>query len=89
MTNKQIYDLIKSIVVEEIKAQGLLIGQWHLGVVNSVVDSKFLSVFIDGSTTAQNIPYNPSVSFIPNEEIWVVYINGNSKDKFALCKRAV
>lgn len=88
MNDKKFHDLIKTIVQNELKAQNL-VGNWHLGVVDSVTSSKKLSVFVDGSTTAQSISCNPDVTFNVNDEVWVVFINGNPRDKFVISKRAV
>ena len=82
-------DAVRSIVQAELNNLGLLQGQWHLGKVSSVINSKQITAYVDGSTTAQTIASNPSVTFSVNDEIWIIFVNGNSKDKFALCKRAI
>lgn len=84
-----IYKLLSEIVRTEIRNLGLLNGDWHLGKVDSVVSNKMLNVLIDGSSTPQPVPCNPDINFSPQDNVIVVYINGNSKDKFVLCKRAV
>jgi hypothetical protein len=88
MNDSKFYELIKSIVKSELSKQGV-VGNWHLGKVDQVISSKKLKVFIDGGTVSQTVSCNPSITFAVNDEVWVVYVNGNSKDKFALCKRAV
>lgn len=89
MNQEAIYGLIRKMIQTEISNLGLLQGEWHLGKVDGVVDNKKLHAFIDGSSTSQLIASNPDVSFQPLDEIYVVYINGDSKNKFALCRRAV
>lgn len=64
-------------------------GEWHLGKVASVISSKRLSVYVDGSSASQNIACNPDVAFGVGDEIFVIFVNGNQLDKFAICKRAV
>ncbi|MFB5759116.1 hypothetical protein [Paenibacillus medicaginis] len=82
------YDAVKKIVQTEISNLGLLNGNWHLGEVVSIVNSFKLMVCVDGSTTPQEISYNPDVSFKAGDQVWVIFINGKSRDKFVLCKRA-
>ena len=84
-----IYKLVSEIVRTEIRNLGLLKGDWHLGKVHSVIDSKKLNVYVDGATVHQPIPCNPDVMFSPQDEVIVIYLNGNSKDKFCLCRRAI
>ncbi|OZB98008.1 hypothetical protein [Paenibacillus sp. XY044] len=84
-----VYKLISEIVRTEIRNLGLLSGEWHLGTVDSIVSTKKINVFIDGSTSSQTIPCNPDVAFKPGDHIYVIFVNGDSKDKFALCKRGI
>ena len=88
MDDKKFYEFVREIVKSELSKQNL-VGNWHLGKVSSIVNSKQLKVYVDGGTIEQTIPCNPSVTFAVNDEVWVVYVNGNSKDKFVLSKRAV
>ncbi|MGG2091226.1 hypothetical protein AB1283_25955 [Bacillus sp. S13(2024)] len=90
MANKLI-ETITKIVYQILNKEGLIGGggEWHLGKVKSVVDSKKLEVYVDGSSISQIVPCNPSVTFAANDEIWVVFINGNSINKFAISKRGV
>lgn len=92
MMNKDKEDfiaLVQNIVRTEINNLGLLQGQWHLGVVDTIVDAKFLNTFIDGSIVSQKIPFNPSVTFAIGDNILILYVNGNSRDKYAFAKRTV
>lgn len=89
MNDKQFHDLIKTMIRDELKAQGLLVGQWHLGKVGQTISTKQLKCYIDGGDALQTVACNPKVTFAVNDEIWVVYINGNPRDKFAICHRAV
>jgi hypothetical protein len=88
MDTKQFYEMVRTIVRDELKSQNI-VGQWHLGTVTEVTDTKQLKVIVDAGELSQTIPCNPSVTFAVNDEVWVVYINGNARDKFVLCKRAV
>lgn len=89
MNDRQLYDSIKEIVLDVMRAEGAFIGQWHLGLVDSIVSPTKLKVFVDGSTTSQTISCNPDVTFPVESHVWVVYINGNARDKFVLSKRAI
>lgn len=89
MNDKQVYDSIKEIVMDVMRAEGLLVGHWHLGTVDEVLSSTKLKVFVDGSDVAQTISCNPDVTFEVDSHVWVVYINGNARDKFVISKRAI
>lgn len=82
-------NFIRQVVHTELDNEGILRGQWHFGVVDTVISPKRLTVFIDGSPTSQEIPCNPNVPFNPQDHIVIIYFNGNSQDKFALCKTGV
>jgi hypothetical protein len=87
--DRQFYEYVKQIVIDILKSNGMFIGQWHVGTVDQVISPTRLKVFVDGSNTSQTIPCNPDVTFNVGDYVWVVYINGNPRDKFVLCKRAV
>jgi hypothetical protein len=89
MNDKQFHNIIREIIREELKKLNLLTGQWHLGTVSEILSQKRLKVFVDGSDTAQTIPCNPDITFAVNDEVWVVYINGNPRDKYVISKRAI
>lgn len=92
MENRQkeeLIALVRNIVNTELHNIGLLNGQWHVGKVASVVNSKMLSIYLDGSTTAQNIPCNPDVTFSAGNYVFVLFINGDSKNPFVPFKRAI
>jgi hypothetical protein len=83
------YETIKKIIYQILRKENLFQGEWHNGKVESVISAKLLSVYVDGSTTAQKIPCNPDVTFVIGDEIFVIHVNGDSKNKFALCRRGV
>lgn len=85
----QEYELIKKIIHAEISNLGLLKGDYHLGTVKAVKANNILSVCVDGSSTPQDIPCNPDGNFSVNSEVWVIFINGDSKNKFVISRRAV
>lgn len=89
MNNDQLHNIIKQIIQTELKNKNILNGQWHLGVVDSIIDSKKLSVFVDGSTTAQTIPCDPDRTYQVGDEVWVVFINGNPRNKQVMGRRPV
>lgn len=89
MNDKQIYDKVKEIVLDVMKAEGAFVGQWHLGTVDTIVSPTKLKVFVDGSTVSQTVSCNPDVTFTKGNYVWVVYINGNPRDKFVLSRRAI
>ncbi len=80
---------LEQIINQVLEKKGLLNGMWHLGEVVSVISTKKLGIKIDGSSNIQTVPCNPDVTFSVGDQVWVVYINGNSKDKFVISKRAV
>jgi len=82
-------DKVKKIIYAILRKENILQGQWHMGKVEEVLSNKLLSVYIDGSDEAQKIPCNPDVSFSQEDKVFVLYVNGNSKDKFVPFKRGI
>lgn len=82
-------DTVKRIVYKIFEKEGVLRGEWHLGKVKTVISTKMLEVYLDGSETAIKIPCNPDVTFNVNDEVFVIFINKKTSDKFVLCRRAV
>jgi hypothetical protein len=89
MTEQQFYDAVRKIVYQILTKEKLLQSEWHLGTVESVIDSKTLSVYVDGSTTPQAIPCNPDVTFNVGDEVFVLFVNNDSRNKFVPFKRGV
>ena len=67
----------------------LLQGEWQHGKVVEVLSSKMLALSINGSEVSQKVPCNPDIVFNVGDEVWVVYINRNSNDKFVISRRAI
>lgn len=84
----QFISIVTQIVQTVLQNNNVLQGEWHLGKVESVVSNYALNVYVDGSLIPQVIPCNPNIRFIPNDEVWVHYVNGDSKNKFIPYKRA-
>ena len=82
-------EFVQRIVRIELQNAGLQQGQWHIGTVTSIVSSKILQVKIDGSTVAQKVPCNPDITFAVNDPVFVLFVNGDSKNKYIPFKRAI
>ncbi|MGG3892000.1 hypothetical protein [Metabacillus fastidiosus] len=80
---------IEKLVMKILSRLGLLNGQWHLGEVTQVLSPTKLKVKVDGSETEQTISCNPDVTFQTGNHVWVIFINGNGRDKFVISKRAL
>lgn len=89
LENKKFVNWITDIIKKELDKRNLSQGNWQLGVVSSVISPKKLNVFVNGSTTPQEVSCNPDETFSQNDHVWVIFINGDSKNKFVLCRRAV
>ncbi|MCY9599131.1 hypothetical protein PC41400_08100 [Paenibacillus chitinolyticus] len=87
MTNEDFIKAVRQIVNIELKENNLAIGHWHLGTVMKVKNKTLLSISINGSATSQDVPCNPDVNFIKGDLVYVVYVNGDSKNKFVPYKR--
>ena len=82
--------IIQEIVTSTLKKLGLLNNEWHLGKVHSIAPNGMLNVYIDGSTyVTPNIPCNPDITFLTNDEVWVHFINRNQSHLFVPYKRQV
>ena len=89
MNDKQIYNQIRRIVLDVLESEGMFIKEWHHGKVDVVTSPTHLKVFVDGSEMSQTISCNPDVTFTVGDEVWVLYINGNPRDKHVISKRAI
>ncbi len=86
---KETLSLFKKIIKKVLKEENLSRNEWHVGKVSSVISTKLLNVYVNGSTIVQKIPCNPNVTFSVGEEVWVHFVNGDSKNKFVPYKRAI
>lgn len=86
---EQIYEIITKIVHSTISNLGLLKGDWQLGTIDSIISPKKAMVFINGSSESYPIPTNPDVTFHPQDSVFVILVNGDSKNKFVISRRAV
>lgn len=86
--DSKFFNLVKKIVYKILTKEKLLQGDWHLGKVASVVSRFKLNIYIDGSNTIQIVPCNPDVTFAVNDEVFVHFVNGDSKNPFVPYKRA-
>lgn len=82
---KQFVDFITKIVRDEINQ----LKEWHLGEIESVIDTKKVRCFVDGSNLSQIISCNPDIIFNQGDHVWVIFINSDSKNKFVISKRAL
>ena len=86
---KQQLNIIEKLIYKILDEHKVLQGNWHLGEVTQIISSTKIKAKIDGGEVAQTISCNPDVTFSVGNHIWVIFINGNGRDKFALCKRAI
>lgn len=64
------------------------LNPWHYGTVASINSNGTLNAYIDGSNEiTPSISYNPDIHFRSGDRIWILYINGNSRNLFAFSKR--
>lgn len=82
-------EVVQNIVRTELNNAGLYNGQWHLGTVDAVVSTSTLKVFVDGSIVSQQVPCNPDVTFSQGDKVFVLFVNGDSKNKFIPFKRGI
>lgn len=87
MDQSEFIELIKSIVNTELNNRNIG-GHFHLGKVDSVISRYSLKVFMNGLNHSYVIPCNPNIVFTEGDEVFIHYINGDSKDKYVPYKRA-
>jgi hypothetical protein len=80
---------VEQLVLKVLDSNRLLTGNWHLGSVDQIISAGKLKVFVDGSDTSQTVSCDPDKTFSQGDHVWVVFINGNPRDKFVISKRAV
>lgn len=89
MNESETYKVIRDIAREELKALNLDIKPWHQGKVNQIISPTTLKVFVDGSDIAQTIPCSKNEPYTVGDEVWIVYINNNPRDKFVFGLRGL
>ena len=63
--------------------------QYHYGTIKRINGDGTVDLYIDGSDNVKkNIQCNPDINIRETDKVIVLYVNGNSKDSFVLCKRA-
>lgn len=87
--NELSYQQIESIIYNVLNENKLLNNQWHVGKVDSILSPTKLKVFVDGSETSLTVSCNPDITFNVGDYVWVIFINGNPRDKFVISKRAI
>lgn len=80
---------VMKVIYKVLRKEQLLQSEFRLGKVDSVISPTQLKVFIDGSTTSVTCSCNPDVTFATGNNVFVIYINNNSNNRFVLCKRAI
>jgi hypothetical protein len=86
---QEFYKIIQDVVKSEISNLGLNLGNWQLGIVESVVSPKKLKVFINGAKVSQEVPCNPDVAFAAGDNVFVIFINGDQRNKYVMSRRAL
>lgn len=88
-SNHLFLEFVERIVYSVLRKNNILLGEWHLGKVKTVLSTKLLEVYVDGSDVAMKIPCNPDVTFAVGDEVFVQFINRDTKNKFIPYKRGV
>lgn len=79
---------VMKVVYKVLRKESLLISEWRLGKVESVISPSKIKAYIDGGNVAQTIAANPNEIFEIGDEIWVICPR-NSVSKFALTRRGL
>lgn len=87
--NTSMIKFIRKIVCQILEEKGLLLGDWHVGTVTAINSPTTLTVKVNGSTTTQVVPCNPNEVFEVNDEVFVQFINGDSRNKFVPFRRGI
>ena len=87
--SKAFYSLIESAVYNILQKEKLDIRPWHNGKVTQVLSPTKLKVCVDGSDVEQTISCSKNEPYKVGDEVWVVYINNNARNKFVFGLRGV
>jgi hypothetical protein len=79
-------DSVMKVVYKVLRKEKLLQSEFHIGKVEQVISDRQLSVFVDGSDTAQKIKCNPDVTFSVGEQVIVIFINNDPKNKYVMSR---
>lgn len=88
-TDQQLIDAITSIVYTVLNNENLLRGIWRNGTVEGIISKNLLSIRVDGSEDTQNIPCDPDRVYKVGDEVIVVLLNNDPKNKYVLGKKGV
>lgn len=77
---------VEAIVDSKLKQSGAT--QWHIGTIRGVFNKYSALVEMQNLGESIQIPTNPNVQFFPGEQVFVVYINGDKRNKYVLSKCA-
>lgn len=77
---------VMKVVYKVLRKEKLLQSEFHMGIINQVISNKQLSVFVDGSNIAQTIRCNPDVTFSIGEQVIVIFINNDPKNKYVMSR---
>lgn len=86
---KVFHDKIKKIVYKILEKENLLQSEFHMGKIDTIIDSKTVNCFIDGGSTSLPIPCNPDVTFHAGDNVIIIYINNSPLNKFCLCRKGI
>lgn len=85
----KLYGLIEDAVMNVLKTNNLLNGQWQFGEVAEVISQSKLKVYANGSDIASTIHCNPDITFNVGDHVLILKINGHARDRFVLSRRLV
>lgn len=88
-SNNVFVEYIIKIIYKVLRKEKILQSEYRLGKVDTIISPTQLKVFIDGSTTSVTCACNPDVTFSVGDNVFVLFINNNTNNRFVLCKRAV
>jgi ribosome biogenesis GTPase A len=74
------------VVYKVLRKENLLQSEFHMGKVAEVLPNYYLSIYIDGSSTTQKVKCNPDITFHANDQVIVIFINNDSKNKYVMSR---
>lgn len=85
--SKVFHEKIKKLVYKILSNENLLQSEFHLGKIDTIINSKSVKCFIDGGSVSLTIPCNPDVTFHAGDEVIVIFINNSPLNKYVISRR--
>lgn len=83
-SSANVMPMMEKVVMQVLKKNGMLKGNKTFGIVEDIINTATLNVFMQHSQTTERVKCSPHVPFKLGDNVLVEYINNNPHDMFVL-----